>query len=252
MNMCADKPRPTTDELFELLRRTSLPTVLVEGKDDIIFYRKMEDELRNYSIDILPAGNKSAVLELRGRLEGVGLNVPLVFIVDKDLWVHTDEQHAGSNLISTCGYSIENDLYSDGDLESLLSDAEKSLYKAELDRFISWYALCVHRFLSGTPSAFRSHPSRVLDDDVFYSSCLKLHSNEIYPLEFKTEICGSYSMLLRGKSLLALLQRRLSSEARDVKFSTKQLIAFGASRKGPNFQRICNDIEKSILEQTRH
>lgn len=36
------KAQPTVDELVALLKRTALPTVICEGSDDLIVYRRLE------------------------------------------------------------------------------------------------------------------------------------------------------------------------------------------------------------------
>lgn len=67
--MSSSKPRPSVDELFALLKKTTIPTILVEGKDDIIIYRRIEDDLDDIGVDMLPAGNKGSVLELREKIK---------------------------------------------------------------------------------------------------------------------------------------------------------------------------------------
>ncbi|WP_419793896.1 DUF4435 domain-containing protein [Pseudomonas palleroniana] len=251
--MTTEKARPTPDELYELLKRTSLPTVLVEGKDDIIFYRKVEEELRSFGVDMLPAGNKGAVLDLYKKISEKPVSSPIVFVVDNDLWVHgyTEGEESSYDVITTQGYSIENDLYVDGDLESLLSADEVAKFHAELDKFTHWYALAVDRKLRGVDSRFRTHPGKILDDEEYYSSEVTLFEGEPYPQSFLEYIRSNYSSVLRGKSLFALLVRELSSKRREVKFSVKQLMEFGASRKGGNFKRMSESI-REVLERSMH
>ncbi|HBN8398299.1 DUF4435 domain-containing protein [Pseudomonas aeruginosa] len=246
--MSNNKPHPTADELYALLKRTSLPTVLVEGKDDIIFYRKIEEDLRGLGVDMLPAGNKGAVLELHRRISENPVASPMIFVVDKDLWVH---DHVGGGekpdeVITTQGYSIENDLYMDGDLESLLSVAEQQVFREELSKFVYWYALAVSRSLRGTESAFRTHPGKILDDEEHYASEIALSEDEAYPEELLAVIRDNYAGLLRGKSLFALLVRGLSSKRREVKFSVKQLMEIGAARRGDNYQRMSRSIQEAL------
>lgn len=246
--MCSDKATPTVDELFEALKRTSLPTVLVEGKDDIIFYRKVEEALRDFGVDMLPAGNKGAVLDLQKKLAAHPISAPMIFVVDNDLWVHARpvDPDEIEGIITTEGYSIENDLFSDGDLESLLDEDEVQRFRVNLEKFSRWYALAVSRHLSGKDSTFRTHPGKLLDDIPFYASAINLDPDEEYPEELYNEIISSYSRLLRGKSLFALLLRELSAHRRKVKFSAKQLMAFGASRKGANFERLHTQIREAL------
>jgi len=166
---------PTVDELFATLKNSSMPTVIVEGRDDIVFYRKVEDELSDLGIDILSAGNKDKVLELREKILSENLSIPIAFIVDKDLWVNygvpTEYQ---DSLITTNGYSIENDLFLDGDLLLLLDSDELLDFKDDLDVFIKWYALAINRHVNDKKtiydeiSSFRYHPNKLLDDKSFY------------------------------------------------------------------------------------
>jgi Protein of unknown function (DUF4435) len=241
--------RPTVEEIYALLKKTSLPTVLVEGKDDIIFYRAIEDELRDLDIDMLPAGNKDAVLEIRKKIKNNPISAPVVFIVDNDLWVHsfTSIPPGIDDVITTSGYSIENDLFHDGSIECLLSPSEKIEFQKELTKFTNWYAISLSRHLISEKSGFRLHPNKVLDDEVFYQKETMLKDNEFYPHEILNEITSNHYHFIRGKSLFALLLRQLSATKRDVKFSGKQLMAIGASRKGLNFQKMCIAIRQSLL-----
>lgn len=246
--MSQELPRPTVDELFETIKRTHIPTVLVEGSDDIIFYRKIEEELKNFGIDMLPAGNKAAVLSLYERIKNNNIDSAIFFIVDNDLWIHSPpiNPDAYKEVIRTSGYSIENDLYSDGELENLLDETEKSKFNLELQKFARWYALSVNRNLNGTNSGFRTHPNKILDDHDHFEKETKLTFNENYPSALYEEIINNYQSILRGKSLFALILRQLSSKNRRTKFSSKQLMEFGASRKGPNYKKIRDSVQKAL------
>lgn len=244
-----EKTTSTVDEIYALLKNSSLPTVLVEGKDDIIFYRAIEEDLKHYGIDMLPAGNKWAVLNLRERLIKNPVKVAVLFVVDNDLWVHKPPSEDLTGLITTNGYAIENDLFSDGELLSFMDGKEKRLFEADLKQFVCWYSLAVNRYLTGVNSAFRTHPNKILDDSDGYISSTTLQEGEEYPEELYNLILGSYGALLRGKSLFALLLRRLSAKNRMVKFSAKQLMAICASRKGRNYQALCVAIENELNAQ---
>lgn len=246
--MSRELPRPTVDELFEAIKRTHLPTVLVEGSDDIIFYRKIEEDLKNYGIDMLPAGNKSAVLDLYERIKNSNIRSAILFIVDNDLWMHKppDNFDDYKEVIRTNGYSIENDLYSDGALENLLNETERSNFHEELEKFTQWYALSVSRNLNGIESSFRTSPYKILDDQDYFEKETKLSPSEKYPNDLYNEIIENYQNLLRGKSLFSILLRQLSSKNRRTKFSNKQLMEFGASRKGPNYQKIRDSVQRTL------
>ena len=246
--MADNRPRATVDELYELLKRTMLPTILVEGKDDIVFYRKIEEALSEFHVDVLPVGNKQSVLELMDRLDQQSGTPAFVYVVDKDLWVHNFPEDMKSNLklVTTDGYSIENDLFVDGSLEDLLHHDEVDDFHSEVKRFCRWYALAVHRTLSGDGGPFRTHPGKVLDDTEFYVAETALKEGEEEATALYELIEANYGTLLRGKSLISILHRQLCKDGRDVKFSGKQLMAFGGSRKGPKFDRLKDLISKAL------
>lgn len=248
-NLSNSRPRPTVDELFETVKRTNIPTVLVEGKNDIIFYRKVEEDLREIGVDMLPAGNKDAVIELRRRLRSQRIAAPLAFIVDSDLWVHTGipAEPEFDELITTVGYSIENDLVSDHDPLSLMSIEERTRFKTELDKFCRWYALAVHRHMNGRDSCFRTHPGKLLDNEEHYAEQTTLSAQEDYPEQLYQEIRKNFKEVIRGKSLLAIYSRQLSGKSRLIKYSMFQLMDMCASRRGKNYVRI-RDLVRSAMQ----
>ncbi|MCO7487341.1 DUF4435 domain-containing protein [Stenotrophomonas maltophilia] len=247
--MGSGKVEVTIEELEAMLRKTSLPTVLVEGRDDIIFYRSIEEGLQDIGVDMLPAGNKDFVLSLRERLSSGDLKSTVVFIVDKDLWVYPEFSPGRKyeDVIQTSGYSIENDIFEDGGIMELMSATERADFLRELELFVAWYALAIDRRKRGLESPFRSHPGKILDDRAHYAEETALVEGEVYPEELRGLILREYGRLLRGKSLFALLVRVLSSKRRDVKFSVKQLMAIGASRRGDSYARISGEIRQKIL-----
>ncbi|HBB7252476.1 DUF4435 domain-containing protein [Escherichia coli] len=243
-----ENPRPSLDEIYETLKRTSLPTVLVEGVDDIYFYRRVEEELSDIGVDMLPVGNKDGVLALYERIQSDPISAPVAYVVDKDEWVYFGVPEDSGEIITTNGYSIENDLFSDGDLISLLTMNEKDKFNTELELFLKWYTLSLvrNRVHNQENISYREHPNKVLDDQDFYEKSIKLNEGEDYPDNLYSKIHSEYHHMLRGKSLLSLLIRIFSNRDEGAKYSRQQLIEFGASRKSVNYQRICNSITKAF------
>jgi hypothetical protein len=188
------------------------------------------------------------VLELRQKVKDGPVKVPTAFIVDKDLWVYPEclVPEGLDDVVTTTGYSIENDLFIDGDLEFLMEAEEKEEFERELFKFCKWYALAVSRNLRGAESTFRTHPQKVLDEPDFYEAETVLHEGEIYPQELFDKITSHYAHFLRGKSLFALILRQLSAKRRDIKFGGKQLMEIGAKRRGANFKRIQDALKVAI------
>ncbi|ELW9533095.1 TPA: DUF4435 domain-containing protein [Enterobacter roggenkampii] len=244
--MSSSKVRPTIDELFALLKNTSIPTILVEGKDDIVFYRRIENDLDDIGIDMLPAGNKWSVLQLRERIINDPITAPVAFVVDKDLWVYFGSDEGFDDVITTEGYSIENDIFIDGELLNLMSVEEVELFNEELQRFVHWFALAVDRSQRGSELSYRETPFRVLNDIEFYNSSIQLSEAEQYPQEFFNLIYENYGSHLRGKSLFSLLVRQLSHPERRTKFGVNQLMEIGAARKGERYVTIRDKIRRAI------
>jgi hypothetical protein len=244
--MTTSKARPTVDELFALLKNTSIPTILVEGRDDIVFYRRIESDLDDIGIDMLPAGNKWAVLQLRERIKNEPISAPVAFVVDKDLWVYYGPEEGLDDVIMTEGYSIENDIFIDGGLLELMSGDEVETFNSELRKFVHWYALTVSRSQSGNELSYRETPHRVLNDNEFYNSSVELAEAEQYPQQFFNMIHDDFGRFLRGKSLFALMVRQLSRPERRTKFGVNQLMEIGASRKGERYVMIREKIRQAI------
>ena len=61
--------RLTKEEIIASIKHSSIPTVLVEGGDDIIFYRRIEEEFDSMELSMLPVGNKEAVLSIKKEID---------------------------------------------------------------------------------------------------------------------------------------------------------------------------------------
>ena len=97
--------------------------VIVEGVDDIIVYRILINLYKTLGIQVIPAGGRDKVLEVFDEIKSTNNINKTIFIVDKDLWVFrgipTEYQH--ERIITTSGYSIENDVFIDKENKKLLS-----------------------------------------------------------------------------------------------------------------------------------
>jgi hypothetical protein len=49
------------EEWIALLERSVLPTIIIEGRDDVIVYREFEKKL---NVDVLPVGGRNTILEI--------------------------------------------------------------------------------------------------------------------------------------------------------------------------------------------
>ncbi len=230
----------TTEEIIAILKRTSLPTVIVEGCDDMIVYRNIEKELAHLGVSMLPVGGRRNVLDVFNRKNEIPNHVRVAFIADKDIWVITDipEEFADDQLIFTEGYSIENDIFMDGKLCDILNDSEK--FEEELKDFIEWYALAINRMINGCSETISLHPNEVLCPNK-RPWLLKLKDGEEYPEELRYRIANDYMRMVRGKSLISLFLRNAKN-----KYTHKSILELVAIRPGPMLKRIISEVEAAI------
>ncbi|WP_175692724.1 hypothetical protein [Burkholderia ambifaria] len=241
------KPVPTVDELISTIKHSSLPTVVLEGDDDVIALRCMEEEYYDIGLSVLPAGGRNNVLKIFDRRSEFATQA-VAFVADKDTWVMSSipDQYVDDDLIFTSGYSIENDVYVDGDVERLMSLPERQRFKAELEVFARWYALAVNRCLNNTGEEYKLHPNAILDDAVEREKRMALEADEVYPEELRESLLGNYRQIIRGKSLMALLIRHLSYRGRVVHHNHLQIIEQVGCQRGPLIDRIFGGVATII------
>ncbi len=241
------KAQPTVEEIVALLKKTDLPTVVCEGSDDLIVYRRLEERLSHIGVSVLSAGGRNNVLQLFERRGEIPSSVRLAFIADRDTWISSrvPAVYIAPTLCLTSGYSIENDVIIDGGLEALLVGSELTRYKAELIDFIDWYALALDRHMVDQSYPIAYHPDYVLNPTE-KPALLKLRAGEVYPTALRSRIGLQYRTDVRGKSLMALLLRSLNARSGQPKHSDKALLEMVAARPGPLLARIASEVEAAI------
>lgn len=234
----------TMDEAIGTIKRSSLINIAIEGKDDVIVYRRLE-EIFQENISLLAMGGREQVLELFSRkseFEGS----PVIYIVDKDLWVFDDipEEYRNKKIITTNGYSIENDAYSDINPEKYLQDYEKSSFQGELEKFNKWYALTIKRINQGIHCSLSWHPNHILDSD--YQDFIKLNDGEDFPEDLFEKINSEYKKILRGKSLMGLIIRQFSKKGRTPSYHHHYFLEAAAVERKENIENIYQKVYEAI------
>jgi hypothetical protein len=236
------------EEAIATLNHSALPTLVAEGRDDIIVLRRLEDKLSDFNLSVLPVGGREKVIRIyERRLE---LTSGLIrFFADKDAWIYTTvpNEYADPLICFTDGYSIENDMYRDGGLEKLLTAGERVIFREELGRFVRWYSLALTRHLADDTVPIATHPNMILDDAATYIAGCALQAGEVYPEALRATLLADYAKMLRGKSLLALLVRRLSHKNRHPRHSSKTLLEFGVVAEGPHLTQIVEWLRASLI-----
>lgn len=238
----------TVDEIVDTLKRSSLTTVLVEGKDDILIYRWIESEIGIVKANFFPCGGRDKLLQVfERRSEFPDLKV--IFVADKDAYIYVNPPENLVDIIWTNGYSIENDLYYGRNIESLLDNQEKEIFSTSLNSFIEYYAFEIENLLEGREFCFRNHPQHLLcdiqntvkQDFLERINFVKADDNIIQNLK------DNYDILIRGKSLFALLTRILSKHNRIIKHSKLSLLEHCyRTHKSEKFIELINKINDKI------
>lgn len=242
---------PTVDELVSTLRRSKLPTVVVEGRDDMQIFRWMEDLLKIHEVDVLGVGGRPNLFAVYDRKSEFG-HLPVAFIADQDKELFTQLPAGYEEIIWTQGYSIENDLYAGAEpsLENLMDPREAAEHKQLLDTIIKWFAFEVDEFLAGRDYKFDHHCNEVvllgqteMDDGFRQRRGFRPPNSELLQ-----KITETYQLQLRGKQLFQMLVRFLSKSNRRVKHSLHGLyeIAFKMIPFHPLMDRLIQEIERKI------
>jgi hypothetical protein len=236
--------QPTVDEIVALLKKTASPTIVCEGSDDLIIFRRFEERLSHLGVSVLPAGGRKNVLQIFERRSEFPVSVQVAFVADQDTWVNTGipTAYATPALLFTDGYSIENDVFCDGDFEALLAGTDIPRFRSELNDFVDWYALALTRHLSDPAKPISTHPQKVLNPTL-RPALLALEPGESYPVNTKTAIMADYKRLLRGKSLLGLLVRNTNTRPGQPNHKERSLLEMVAARPGPKVIRLSSAFE---------
>lgn len=220
-------PPPSVEELVQVLRRTSLPTIICEGPHDIAVYREIERTIGVTKVSVMAAGGRVALLQLHARRSEYQ-RTKTVFFADSDMWmfVGVPIEHAGVHF--TAGCSLENELFQSLEVEALLNGSEIGIYTRALDEVTRWFAFVVNQVRSGSHWKLGT-AWEVLDPS--FRLCPNYCSaiNYVSPSDDDVRaIRDNYQHFLRGKTWLEVLTRLLGEGRRTgAKFSSASLRELG-------------------------
>lgn len=241
----------TVNELVSSLRRSKLPTVIVEGRDDMQIFRWMEDLFEVDEIDILGVGGRPNLFAVYDRKSEFA-HLPVAFIADRDKELFTQLPAGYDEIIWTQGYSIENDLYAGADpsLENLMDPQEAAEHGQLLNTIIKWFAFEIEKFLAGRTPEFNHHCNEVVPQGQTEMNDGFRQRRGFRPpnSELQRQIRNAYQLQLQGKLLFQMLVRFLSKSNRRIKHRLHGLyeIAFKMTPFHPLMNRIIQEIEQKI------
>ena len=132
-------PPYNVDEIVTLLKGTNIPTVLVEGRDDINVFRFIEKRVA-YSvkeINFIPCGGKEILFNVYRRKNEFP-SKKVAFLADRDMNLFKDRTKHLKEIVWTKGYCIENDIFAGSKclLNKLLSQKKGPNLKLQLKKFV--------------------------------------------------------------------------------------------------------------------
>jgi len=241
--------RLTVDEIVSYLKRTSLPTVVVEGTDDKSIYRYIESKLDSIEVDVFNCGGRASLLEIYERRSELQ-QADIAFLADKDMWHFTEiPDKYKQGMAFSSGYSIENDIYNKDVFESLLEQNELEEFSKLVLELSRWFAFEVTRFKRDGFSLCDVHINQITKGSALNQEYLN-KINYVEPDANVFEgIFNSYHSSLRGKNLFQAILRFLSSSKRKSKYSRQNLIELGCKLNAEFIEKIKKDVESQLNAQ---
>ncbi|MEC0106887.1 DUF4435 domain-containing protein [Paenibacillus taichungensis] len=244
-------PRPTPDEVVSLLKRSSLPSIIVEGDDDVMIYRYIEEKIGTFNANIFPCGGRKALLSIFSRRNEFNA-LKTVFLADQDMWLFTTIPEEHSSIVWTTGYSIENDLFASSLelFEQLLTIPEKQEMLKIIHEISRWFAFEVELYRTDQEMNINFHINEVLSEDkkTLSSTFLKRRNFSEPSKETLAEVLEDYDLKVRGKILFDLLLYFLSSPKRRSKYSRDNLLemCLKVGNGDPYIKRLIENINQTI------
>lgn len=225
--------RYTVDELIGMLNHSSYPTILVEGIDDVRWYRCFEQEFYG-NAKVFQVGGRSVLFNLYERHHEIISNV--VYLADRDMYVFGRTPEMYRNIIFTKGYSIENDLLKGSVVvQTLLGSKDKARLNRLLPPLAKWFAFCVEEFKHGKSPVLTDAPQCIISERGDQAEIRPEYKTRIAFHEpdesLKQKILLNFDMKFRGKNLSQLYAFVLSKRKHGdegEKFTDSQLLEIAA------------------------
>ncbi|MDO6739163.1 hypothetical protein [Wenyingzhuangia sp. 2_MG-2023] len=254
----AKRKTPLTPEIIiATLKKSSLKTVLIEGKDDLSIYNQIENQIDDLDINILPCNGRTALLKVYESKDKIESD--LLFICDSDLWIFEEDKTTNTDLITTNGYSIENELYQDGInfLNSLLTPEEINTKKEILNNICEWFSYEIEKYLNKDVSDCKFSEVTILNHQVmekkstiFTEKFIEKRKVKKAKIELEQMVKDNYQTHLRGKFLFQIFEKIFQQRKKnEVKYSTDQLfdLIFKTTTSGTDHSKNLNLRKNQIL-----
>ena len=231
---------------------TDLPTIIVEGENDIPIYRRIERYIGVPNADVIQVDGRNNLLSLYEKRKKFA-HLPVAFVADRDLWLFSGLPPGYPDIIWTEGCSIENDLYAGADLENLLNVDEVDEHRQVLDSIIEWFAFEVGEHLAGEEAQVATGCNTVVPLGQTEMDQGFRQSRGFRPPDQKLhqQIKEAYQLQLRGRLLFEVLIRFLNAHP-GSQYSVVRLHETAFDRKPPAelMDRFIREIGQTMRAQT--
>ena len=232
----------TPSELVATIKRTTLPTLCVEGVQDKAALRLLQHQIRTKCTLLCCDGRQNLFEVWLRRTEFLGRRVS--FLADKDLYVFGKVPTEYAGIVFTYGYSLENDILSSGKCRALFDEADRNAFDTALALTAKHYwRECKAYIEHGTQPRWESTFKLVADK-----------ANGSFPTICGYGGCGLYKRIvtdpcryLRGKNLLDCYQYALSRRDRHARYSRESIVELSCKpRLGRRFTRLIEGIQVAM------
>jgi hypothetical protein len=255
----------TVEEIVSLLRHSSVPTILVEGSEDIMVYRWLKQHIKPLKASAIQCGGREKLLSVYKRRNEF-YHLKTAFLADQDMYVFLGIPSDYSDIIWTAGYSIENDIYAGSTkLDDLLDEEERDDYNQLLEKIIEWFAFEVEEYKKGKMGSKIDivilHNQPISENETYISIQYEnsyAKTNLILRKDFNlpdqnllSEMKNDFKLKLRGKILFKVLSVYLNARKRVVKYKSEALYEIGAKpvNKHPYMKRLILEINQKLGNQ---
>jgi hypothetical protein len=226
-----DKSLPTVEEIVGSLKRSFIPTILIEGSDDVFVYRYLKSRLNSTLVTLQTCGGRPNLFSIHDR-RGEFSEKNIIFVADRDAYRFCDIPDERKDIIFTSGYCIENDIYHGSNIENILDEEDRSDHELLRKIIGKWFAFEVDKYKkeisesSSTNLRVAAHinvvsPPEFNDICPNFSRKIGYIEPDMIAIEY---IFKEYNLNVRGKQLFQMLSRFLSKKGRFSSFSDKNLI----------------------------
>jgi hypothetical protein len=223
----------TPDEIISSIKKTTIPTLCVEGVQDKHALRLFE-KMIGINGSILPCKGRNNLFEVWKRRAEFG-DKKVAFLADKDLYVFGKIPSEYNGIIFTYGYSLENDILLTKRWMKFLSPEDCLIFKVALGISLNYYwHECKKAFESGDSPVWMSS-FRLYQDNI----------SGIYKARSGSECCKLYKKIssnpfkyLRGKNLLECVHLSLSHNNRSAKYNAAHIIDMSVRPDGGRYLKV--------------